>query len=124
MASFFSKLFGRGGDSAAPAKAAEETEAYNDLVLVAAPLLPRLRRAVHRALYGDRADPVRVVSRVGAERAVPGGEFHGVVGSIRSTLRLPYVALRDNAGRLTESGTPARICVAFPMATCCGSRPG
>ena len=77
------------------------------LVLVAAPLLPRLRRAVHRALYGDRADPVRVVSRVGAELAVPGGEFHGVVGSIRSTLRLPYVALRDNAGRLTESGTPA-----------------
>ena len=38
MASFFSKLFGRGGDSAAPAKIAEETEAYNDLLLVAAPI--------------------------------------------------------------------------------------
>ena len=38
MASFFSKLFGRGGDSAAPAKIAEETEAYNDLTLVAAPI--------------------------------------------------------------------------------------
>jgi len=38
MASFFSKLFGRGGDSASPAKAAEETEAYNDLLLVAAPI--------------------------------------------------------------------------------------
>ncbi|GAA4180163.1 HlyU family transcriptional regulator [Shinella granuli] len=38
MASFFSKLFGRGGDSAAPAKVAEETEAYNDLTLVAAPI--------------------------------------------------------------------------------------
>ncbi len=37
MASFFSKLFGRGGDSA-PAKVAEETEAYNDLLLVAAPV--------------------------------------------------------------------------------------
>ena len=37
MASFFSKLFGRGGDSA-PAKPAEETEAYNDLLLVAAPI--------------------------------------------------------------------------------------
>jgi len=38
MASLFSKLFGRGGDSAAPAKIAEETEAYNDLTLVAAPI--------------------------------------------------------------------------------------
>jgi hypothetical protein len=38
MASFFSKLFGRGGDSAAPVKIAEETEAYNDLTLVAAPI--------------------------------------------------------------------------------------
>lgn len=37
MASFFSKLFGR-GDAAAPAKVAEETEAYNDLLLVAAPI--------------------------------------------------------------------------------------
>lgn len=38
MASFLSKLFGRGGDSATPAKVAEETEAYNDLLLVAAPI--------------------------------------------------------------------------------------
>jgi hypothetical protein len=38
MASFFSKLFGRGGGSATPAKVAEETEAYNDLTLVAAPM--------------------------------------------------------------------------------------
>ena len=38
MASFFSKLFGRGGEPASPAKIAEETEAYNDLLLVAAPI--------------------------------------------------------------------------------------
>ncbi len=38
MASFFSKLFGRGGDSQAPAKIAEESETYNDLLLVAAPI--------------------------------------------------------------------------------------
>ena len=38
MASFFSKLFGRGGEPASPAKIAEETEAYNDLTLVAAPI--------------------------------------------------------------------------------------
>ena len=38
MASFFSKLFGRNGGSETPAKIVEETEAYNDLVLVAAPI--------------------------------------------------------------------------------------
>ena len=38
MASFFSKLFGRGGGSDTPAKIAEETESYNDLLLVAAPI--------------------------------------------------------------------------------------
>lgn len=38
MASFFSKLFGRGGGSSSPAKVAEESEAYNDLLLVAAPI--------------------------------------------------------------------------------------
>jgi len=38
MASFFSKLFGRGSDTVTPAKVVEETEAYNDLTLVAAPI--------------------------------------------------------------------------------------
>ena len=36
MASFFSKLFGGGAPE--PAKPVEETEAYNDLLLVAAPI--------------------------------------------------------------------------------------
>lgn len=38
MASFLSKLFGRSSGPAAPAKIAEATEAYNDLLLVAAPI--------------------------------------------------------------------------------------
>jgi len=38
MASFFSKLFGLGGNSDSGAKASEETEAYNDLLLVATPV--------------------------------------------------------------------------------------
>lgn len=38
MASFFSKLFGLGGKGSAPETVAEETEAYNDLVLVATPI--------------------------------------------------------------------------------------
>ena len=38
MVSFFSKLFGRGSESSSPVKTEEETETYNDLVLVAAPI--------------------------------------------------------------------------------------
>lgn len=39
MASFFSRLFGRNsGDPTPPAKVQEESEAYNDLLLVATPI--------------------------------------------------------------------------------------
>ena len=41
------------------------------LVLVAAPLLPRLQRLVDRAMYGDRSDPTRVVSELGEQLATP-----------------------------------------------------
>ena len=41
------------------------------LVLLAAPLLPRLQRLVERAVYGDRSNPARVVSRVGEQLATP-----------------------------------------------------
>ena len=45
------------------------------LVLLAAPALPRLQRLVDRAMYGDRANPARVVSQLGAppgRRPTPG----------------------------------------------------
>ncbi|MFC3072642.1 HlyU family transcriptional regulator [Shinella pollutisoli] len=62
MASFFSKLFGRGGDSASSPKATtEETEAYNDLVLVAAPI----QEGAQFRLAGriEKRDGERVLSR-------------------------------------------------------------
>ena len=68
------------------------------LVLVAAPLLPRLQRLVDRAMYGDRADPTRVVSELGRAPGHAGAGLAGVAVSIRDSLRLPYVALeRDDA---------------------------
>ena len=42
------------------------------LVLLAAPLLPRLQRLVDRAMYGDRSDPTRVVSELGEQLATGG----------------------------------------------------
>lgn len=74
------------------------------LVLLAAPLLPRLQRIVDRAVYGDRSDPSRVISRVGGELTGIGGGLDGVVASISSTLRLPYVAIESRDRRLAAVG--------------------
>jgi signal transduction histidine kinase len=60
------------------------------VALVIAPVLPRLQQLVDRALYGDRANPARVASRVGEQLSAG---IPGVVAAIRSALRLPYVAL-------------------------------
>ncbi|TMR20568.1 two-component sensor histidine kinase [Nonomuraea turkmeniaca] len=58
------------------------------------PLRVRLQRGVDRILYGDRADPVRAVSRVG-ERL--GAGLPGVLEAVREALRMPYAALRTTA---------------------------
>ena len=79
------------------------------LVLLAAPVLPRLQRIVDRAMYGDRANPARVVSQLGAQLAQPVGDqdpqagLSRVVASIRQALRLPYVAL-ERDGQILARG--------------------
>jgi signal transduction histidine kinase len=85
------------------------------LVLVAAPVLPRLQRLVERAMYGDRANPARVVSELGAQLALPVGDqgpeagLSRVATSIRQALRLPYVALERDGEVLAADGSgPAR----------------
>ena len=81
------------------------------LVAVAlAPLLPRLQREVDRWMYGDRRDPARVAGRLG--EALAAGDARGlagVVGGLRSALRLPYVAVRDANEVVTADGVrPSR----------------
>ncbi|MEV6108666.1 sensor histidine kinase [Streptomyces sp. NPDC051940] len=69
------------------------------VALAVAPVLPRLRRLVDRAMYGDRGDPARVASRVG--RRLQSGADAGlpdVVAAVRTALRLPYAALRGPDG--------------------------
>jgi signal transduction histidine kinase len=78
------------------------------IALLVAPLLPRLQRLVDRAMYGDRSDPARVASRVGAELlAGPEGGLPGVASAVRRALRLPYVAVSSVDGRvLATDGAP------------------
>jgi two-component system, NarL family, sensor kinase len=76
------------------------------LVLLAAPLLPRLQRLVDGAIYGDRGDPARVVSRLGEQLATPDAGLLGVITTIRSALRLPYLAIERDGKVLASDGDP------------------
>jgi two-component system, NarL family, sensor kinase len=77
------------------------------IALLAAPLLPRLQRLVDGALYGDRGDPARVVSRLGEQLATPDAGLHGVVTTVRTALRLPYLAIERDGRILASDGEPA-----------------
>lgn len=87
------------------------------LVAVAlAPLLPRLQREVDRWMYGDRRDPARVAERLGVH-LVSGAEdgLVGVATSLRSALRLPYVAVSHRDGTLAADGDAPERTVRVPL---------
>ncbi len=80
------------------------------LVLLAAPLLPRLQRLVDRAMYGDRSDPTRVVSELGEQLALEEAGLRGLAVSIRDSLRIPWVSLSRGTEVLATSGhRPERV---------------
>jgi signal transduction histidine kinase len=83
------------------------------VALLVAPVLPRLQRLVDRALYGDRGDPARVVSRVGEHLAGEG--LAGVVEAVRVALRVPHVALTAADVTLASDGTRPSNVVEVPL---------
>jgi len=86
------------------------------VALALAPVLPRLQRVVDRVIYGDRHEPSRVVSRVGARLAAGHDPLHDVAGSIREALRLPFVAVSTGGVTVAEAGTPSPLVVHLPLA--------
>lgn len=85
------------------------------LVLLAAPVLPRLQRLVERAVYGDRSNPARVVSRIGEQLATPDAGLVGVVAAIREALRLRYVAVEHEGTILAADGEPPPKLHSWPL---------
>lgn len=85
------------------------------LVVLAAPMLPRLQRLVDGALYGDRGNPARVVSRLGEQLASPDAELQGVVTTIRTAVRLPYVAIERGGRVLASDGEPSERVHSWPL---------
>lgn len=64
------------------------------VAMLALPLRAWLQSSVERVMYGDRRDPARVAARVG-------GALHDLedgLEAVRTSLRLPYAAIRDAAG--------------------------
>lgn len=86
------------------------------------PARGRIQRTVDTLFYGDRSRPYEALSRLGVllEHApVPETVLPGVVESVATALRLPYVAieLRDGDGWVTAAahGEPVRDTEKFPM---------
>ncbi|MBA3339472.1 MAG: two-component sensor histidine kinase [Geodermatophilaceae bacterium] len=79
------------------------------------PLRIRLQGLVDRAIYGDRRDPVRAASRVGAQLSTAGSGLEGVPAVLCQALHLPFAALRDGAGELAAYGTAPETLHTVPL---------
>lgn len=82
------------------------------VALAALPLRSWLQRQVERLLYGQRADPLRVASRVGGrlDRGVA-----DTLEEMREALRLPYAAVSVGADRVASAGHSSAATTALPL---------
>jgi signal transduction histidine kinase len=87
------------------------------------PVRQRLQTAVNRLMYGERDDPITVLTALGKrleETAVPSETLPALVETIAQTLRLPYVAVVGMGERGSrgageqESGGKGRVLAAYP----------
>jgi len=81
------------------------------------PLRDQLQRGVNRMMYGERDDPVTVLSRLGQRlegTLAPDAVLPSLVETVAQTLKLPYVAIEtvtDNRldSQLTTDSSPINI---------------
>jgi signal transduction histidine kinase len=72
------------------------------------PLRDRLQRGVNRMMYGERDDPVTVLSRLGQRlegTLAPDAVLPSLVETVAQTLKLPYVAIESTTDEQRESST-------------------
>jgi signal transduction histidine kinase len=78
------------------------------IALLVQPLRDRLQRGVNRMMYGERDDPVTVLSRLGQRlegTLVPDAVLPSLVETVAQTLKLPYVAIERTDPRLDSQPT-------------------
>ena len=74
------------------------------------PARVRLQRLIDRALYGDRRDPVRAVSRLGERLSgVGAAEMPSVLEALCDSLRLPFAAVRFASAEVATYGTEPEL---------------
>ena len=69
------------------------------------PLRDRLQRGVNRMMYGERDDPVTVLSRLGQRlegTLAPDAVLPSLVETVAQTLKLPYVAIETTTTRINS----------------------
>jgi signal transduction histidine kinase len=70
------------------------------------PLRDRLQRAVNRMMYGERDDPITVLSRLGQRlegTLAPDAVLPSLIETVAQTLKLPYVAIETVTDKHLES---------------------
>jgi signal transduction histidine kinase len=84
------------------------------------PIRDRFQRGVNRMMYGERDDPVAVLSKLGDElehTGSPEDALSGITETVAKTLKLPYVAIELGAnGEVVASyGIPKADLIRLPM---------
>jgi signal transduction histidine kinase len=84
------------------------------------PLRDRLQGGVNRMMYGERDDPVALLSRLGKEiewAGTPSENLVGIAGTVARALKLPYVAIElgDEGPPEAEYGLPRNQVVGLPL---------
>ena len=90
--------------------------------LLAQPIRARLQHAVNRLMYGNRDDPVTVISELGRQMehtAAPEESLATLVETIGRSLKLPYVAIATREGGggavVAASGTAQPDTLRLPL---------
>ena len=75
-----------------------------------------LQRLIDRLFYGDRLDPGRTMSLVGARLVDAGGSgLTGVLDALRDSLRLPFAAIFDGMTEAARSGRRTELVHIVPL---------
>jgi signal transduction histidine kinase len=92
------------------------------VALLFQPIRERLQSAVNRLMYGERSDPVSVLSKLGKQleqTLSPHEALDTMVATIGQTLKIPYVAIEfgkgDQAQVIASFGETAEETVPFPI---------
>jgi signal transduction histidine kinase len=92
------------------------------VAVIVLPLRARLQTWVNRLMYGDRDDPYGVLARLGQHLEsvrLPGDTLTGLVATVASALRLPYVAVHLEVDAATPPvaawGSPPARATVFPL---------